>query len=127
MRTFGEYITEGFFSKEKDEDWDFAESVIFNALKKIGMKPKGKIKDKTSSMLGVTINMWQFVDSEYTYEQKIELRNFLKKYKFKQNDASKPDDVEGTFTADGTEFSFSASNEYAKKDDGKAYIRIFKH
>jgi len=124
------YINEGFFSREKDEDWDFAESFIINALKKIGMKPKGKLKDKTSSMYGAVINMWQFVEEPYTYEQKIELTNFLKKYKFKPNEASKPEDVEGTFYADGTQFTFSASNSFdkraGKRDDKKPYIRIFR-
>ena len=126
MMKFSKFINEGLFSPKKDEDWDFAESVIVLALKKIGMKPKGKLQDKVRSMQGATINLWQFVEGEFSYEQKIELTNFLKKYKFKQNSASKAEDVEGTFTADGTKFSFSASNEFAKKDDGKAYIRIFK-
>ena len=126
MKFKDEFMTEGLFSPKKDEDWDFAESVIVLALKKIGMKPKGKIQDKVRSMQDASINLWQFVESEFTYEQKMELTNFLKKYKFKQNNASNPDDVEGTFIADGTKFSFSASNEFSKKDDGKAYIRIFK-
>jgi len=120
------YLNEGIFSRKKDEDWDFAESFIINALRKIGMKPKGKLKDKTSSMYGAVINMWQFVEKPFTYEQKIELVNFLKKYKFEQNEASRPEDVEGTFYADGTQFTFIASNDFSKKGDGKAYIRIFR-
>jgi len=120
------YINEGFFSKEKDEDWDFTESVIIMALKNLGKKPKGKLKDKTSSMLGATINMWQFVDSEFSYEDKIKLRNFLNRYKFKQNPAAPVDDIEGTFTVDDTEFHFSASDYFNKKGDGKAYMRIYK-
>jgi len=124
--TFRDYVNEGIFSREKDEDWDFVESVIVLALKKIGMKPKGKLKDKTGGMQDAKINLWQFVDGPFTYEQKLDLTDFLKKYKFKQNSASNPDDVEGTFVADGTEFSFSASNDFTKKGDGKAYIRIFK-
>jgi len=126
MKTFKEFISEGLFSKEKDEDWDFAESVIILALKKVGKKPKGKLKDKTSSMLGATINMWQFVDSEFSYEDKIELRNFLKKYNFKQNPAAPVEDIEGTITVDGTEFHFSALDYFNKKGDGKAYMRIYK-
>ncbi len=96
------------------------------ALKNLGKKPKGKLKDKTSSMLDATINMWQFIDSEFSYEDKIKLRNFLNRYKFKQNPAAPVDDIEGTFTVDGTEFYFSASDYFNKKGDGKAYMRIYK-
>jgi hypothetical protein len=121
MKTFKEYITEGLFSKDKDENFDFGESMLINITKRFGLKPKGKIIDKSGTW-GFNLNIIQELKENITYEQSIEIKNFLKKYKYKQNTASEPELVSGTFYADGDKF-------YIMTDDidekAKPYLRIY--
>jgi len=115
-------IEEGLFSKKKDENYDFGESLLFNLSKKVGLTTKGKIVDK-SNQFGLKLNLWQFLKDEIDLETNLEIRSFLKKYKYKQNAASLPQAVEGKITVDGEEFIFMAGNNSFKKNT--PYIRIF--
>jgi len=119
---FKEMFTEGLFSKEKDENFDFGESVLLNMVKKLGLNQKGKILDK-SNQFEIKLNLFLLLKDEISYEQKMDIRDFLKKYKFKQNSASSPDNVEGKFYADGEEFIFMAGNNTFKKNT--PYLRIY--
>jgi hypothetical protein len=121
--SFRELLTEGIFSKKvKDEDYDFAESVLINIAKKFKLKPKGKIIDKSGDW-GFNLNIIQELKEPLTFENKIDIRNFLKKFKFKQNTAADPEELSGTFYADGDEFFITANYT----DEKQPYLRIYTH
>ena len=124
---FKKFIEEGIFSKklsdEDQEDLDFANSFLINLAKKANIQVAGKVIDKSGSW-DLKINLWQFIKEPLDLDQKSKITTFLKQYKYKQNPASEPEQIQGIMYIDGNEYTFDSGDEGGPKD--LPYIRIFK-
>ena len=127
MRTFKELFLEGIFSKklsdEDQEDLDFANSFLINLARKANIQLNGKVIDKSGSW-DLKVNLWQFIKEPLSLEQKSKIISFLRQYKYKQNPASDPEQIQGVMYIDNAIYTFDSGDKGGPKD--LPYIKIYK-
>lgn len=107
---------------KKHEEYDFVESFLLNIINKCNLRQKGKVIDR-SNIFGLGINLWIHLDDELDLQDNLNILDFMKKYRFEQNEHSAPEFTEGVFYADGDRFVFSSGNKGGAKN--KPFIRVY--